>query len=278
MTRRLKQICCGSVVAMAASLLLLCIVLLTLTGTSVSGFNPQDVDWESLETPPDDRHWFGTDLVGRDLFTRIAEGGRLSLSIALLATGISVLIGVPFGAIAGYIGGRTDQVMMRLVDTLYALPFVLVVILIVVVVGRNSYALFAGLGAVYWLDIARIVRGQTLRVRNANFILAARSLGATTPWIVFRHILPNVAGPALVYATLMVPGIILAESFLSFLGLGVQEPDASWGVLIADGTTTMESAPWTLLFPATFLAITVWSLNLLGDRLRDAYDPARVRG
>ena len=239
----------------------------------LSGWESEAVDWDALEAPPSANHWFGTDLAGRDLFTRIAEGGRLSLGIAVLATAISVLIGVPYGALAGYLGGRVDQWMMRFVDTLYALPFILVVILLVVVVGRNTWLLFAGLGAVYWLDIARIVRGQTLRVRSAGFIAAARGMGAGTRWIVLRHLLPNVSGPALVYATLTVPGIVLAESFLSFLGLGVQEPAASWGVLIADGAANMEAAPWTLLYPALFLAVTVWTLNMLGDRLRDALDP-----
>jgi len=238
-----------------------------------SGWDAEAVDWEALEAPPSASHWFGTDLAGRDLFTRIAEGGRLSLGIAVLATAISVLIGVPYGALAGYLGGRVDQWMMRFVDTLYALPFILVVILLVVVVGRNTWLLFAGLGAVYWLDIARIVRGQTLRVRHAGFIAAARGMGAGTRWIVLRHLLPNVSGPALVYATLTIPGIVLAESFLSFLGLGVQEPAASWGVLIADGAANMEAAPWTLLYPALFLVVTVWTLNMLGDRLRDTLDP-----
>lgn len=260
-----------------ATVLLAAVVLFALLGPIHSGWVSGDVDWDALETPPDSRHWFGTDLVGRDLLTRIAEGGRLSLGIALLATTISVLIGVPFGAFSGYVGGRIDQVMMRFVDTLYALPFVLVVILLGVIAGRNTWVLFAGLGAVYWLDIARIVRGQTLRVRSAGYIQAARAMGASTAWIVLRHVLPNVLGPALIYATLTIPGIILAESFLSFLGLGVQEPDASWGVLIADGAANMESAPWTLLFPASFLGLTVWSLNMLGDRLRDWSDPGQQR-
>ena len=246
------------------------IVLYVLLVPMFSAWPADAVDWDALETPPGSAHWFGTDLGGRDLLTRIAQGGRLSLGIAVMATVISVCIGVPYGALAGYLGGRTDQLMMRFVDTLYALPFILVVILLVVVVGRNTWLLFAGLGAVYWLDIARIVRGQTLGVRNAQFVSAARVMGASTRWIVIRHVLPNVIGPALVYATLTIPGIILAESFLSFLGLGVQEPDASWGVLIADGAANMESASWTLVFPAGFLAVTVWTLNMLGDRLRDA--------
>lgn len=273
MTSRLKQTMFGSSAAWVMSALLGVILAFVLFVPLFSGWEAETVDWDALEAPPSVSHWFGTDLAGRDLFVRIAEGGRLSLGIAVLATAISVLIGVPYGALAGYLGGRVDQWMMRLVDTLYALPFILVVILLVVVVGRNTWLLFAGLGAVYWLDIARIVRGQTLRVRSAGFIAAARGMGASTRWIVVRHLLPNVSGPALVYATLTIPGIVLAESFLSFLGLGVQEPAASWGVLIADGAANMEAAPWTLLYPAVFLAVTVWTLNMLGDRLRDALDP-----
>lgn len=273
MKSRLAQTLLGSPAAWVMSALLALIIAFVVFVPLLSGWEAETVDWDALETPPSLNHWFGTDLAGRDLFTRIAEGGRLSLGIAVLATAISVLIGVPYGALAGYLGGRVDQWMMRFVDTLYALPFILVVILLVVVVGRNTWLLFAGLGAVYWLDIARIVRGQTLRVRNAGFIAAARGMGASTRWIVLRHLLPNVSGPALVYATLTVPGIVLAESFLSFLGLGVQEPAASWGVLIADGAANMEAAPWTLLYPALFLAVTVWTLNMLGDRLRDTLDP-----
>ncbi len=199
------------------------------------------------------------------------------MSIAIVATLVSVTIGIPWGALAGYLGGRTDQIMMRIVDTLYALPFVLVVILLVVVFGRNPYLLFVGLGAIFWLDLARIVRGQTLRVREALFIDSARILGLPTWLIVLRHVIPNVIGPALVYATLTIPGVILAESFISFLGLGVQEPDTSWGVLIADGTQSMQSSPWTLFFPALFLALTVWCCNMLGDRFRDEMERATSR-
>jgi len=233
---------------------------------------PDEIDWNALEAAPDGTHWFGTDMIGRDLFTRSMLGARVSLSIAAIATLVSVSIGVPWGALAGYLGGRTDHVLMRIVDTLYAVPFVLIVILLVVVFGRNPLLLFAALGAVFWLDIARIVRGQTLRIREQPFIAAARLLGASSARIVWRHVLPNVGGPALVYATLTIPGVILAESFISFLGLGVQEPDTSWGVLIADGAQSMESAPWTLIFPASLLGLTVWCCNMLGDRLRDQVD------
>jgi oligopeptide transport system permease protein len=262
----------GSALARTSSGALLAIVLLALIGPSLAGWSPDEIDWAALESGPGANHWFGTDMIGRDLFTRSMLGARISLSIAIIATVVSVLIGVPWGALAGYIGGRTDHIMMRIVDTLYALPFVLIVILLVVVFGRNPILLFVGLGAVFWLDIARIVRGQTLRIREQPFISAAQTLGATTAHIVWRHVIPNVSGPALVYATLTVPGVILAESFISFLGLGVQEPDTSWGVLIADATQTMESAPWALVFPALLLGITVWCCNMLGDRLRDEVD------
>ena len=267
----------GSPLARTCAALLAAVVLMALLVPLVSAWEMEQIDWDALEAPPSTAHWFGTDLVGRDLFVRTAAGARVSLSIALIATAVSVLIGIPWGAVAGYLGGRVDNVMMRIVDVLYALPFILVVILLVVVFGRNPYLLFVGLGAVYWLDLARIVRGQTLRVRNEAFVEAARAMGATTARILRRHVVPNVAGPALVYVTLTIPGVILAESFISFLGLGVQEPETSLGVLIADGTQTMESAPWALVFPAAVLAITVWCTNMLGDRLRDRLDPRGAR-
>jgi oligopeptide transport system permease protein len=263
----------GTPLARTCSVLLALIVAGAVLVPALSPWQAGQIDWEALEAPPSLRHWFGTDMVGRDLLVRVMDGARVSLAIALIATTVSVLIGVPWGAAAGYLGGRVDQLMMRIVDVLYALPFVLLVILLVVVFGRNPYLLFIGLGAVFWLDLARIVRGQTLRVRQQAFVDAARAMGATTPIILRRHVLPNVAGPAIVYVTLTLPGVILAESFISFLGLGVQEPDTSWGVLIADGVYTMESAPWTLVFPAALLGITVWCANMLGDRLRDRLDP-----
>ncbi len=263
----------SSGLARACTAALAAVLLLALLGPVISPWGRDQVDWDALEAPPSTRHWFGSDLVGRDLFVRTAAGVRMSLAIAVIATAVSVLVGVPWGAFAGYLGGRTDALMMRFVDVLYALPFVLVVILLVVVFGRSPYLLFVGLGAVYWLDLARIVRGQTLAVKHRGYVEAARAMGATTPQILRRHVLPNVAGPALVYVTLTIPGVILAESFISFLGLGVQEPDTSLGVLIADGAQTMESAPWALVFPAAVLAVTVWCINMLGDRLRDQLDP-----
>ena len=273
----LKSAFTGSNLARFCSIALLAVVILALAGPTLIAWDPEEVDWQALETAPSLSHWFGTDLIGRDLFVRTLIGARVSLSIAIVATLVSVAIGIPWGALAGYLGGRADQIMMRIVDTLYALPFVLVVILLVVVFGRNPYLLFVGLGAIFWLDLARIVRGQTLRVREALFIDSARILGLPTWLIVLRHVIPNVIGPALVYATLTIPGVILAESFISFLGLGVQEPDTSWGVLIADGTQSMQSSPWTLFFPALFLALTVWCCNMLGDRFRDEMERATSR-
>ncbi len=260
-------------VVRAATGIIAFVVLFAALAPSVSGWQYDQIDWDRIAEPPDASHYFGTDAAGRDLFTRVAMGARTSLAVALLASAVSFVIGLPWGAIAGYIGGRIDQAMMRIVDVLYALPFVFLVILLVVVFGRNMYLLFIALGAISWLDLARIVRGQTLGIRNETFVLAARCLGASTPYIVKRHLVPNVMGPALVYTTLTVPGVMLAESFLSFLGLGVQEPETSWGVLIADGARDMESSPWLLAFPAAFLAATLWSMNLLGDRLRDVFDP-----
>lgn len=273
----LKSTFIGTTLARFCSMVLLAIVVLALVGPTIIAWDADEVDWQALETPPSTHHWFGTDLIGRDLFVRTLIGARVSIGIAVVATLVSILIGIPWGAIAGYLGGRTDQIMMRVVDTLYALPFILVVILLVVVFGRNPYLLFVGLGAVFWLDLARIVRGQTLRVREALFIDSARVLGLPTRLIVLRHVIPNVLGPALVYATLTIPGVILAESFISFLGLGVQEPNTSWGVLIADGTQSMQSSPWTLIFPALFLALTVWCCNMLGDRFRDEMERSTSR-
>ncbi len=248
------------------------VVVLAVLVPAASPWALDDVDWDAIDQAPGAAHWFGTDGVGRDLLTRSFSGARVSMAIALLATVVSVLIGVPYGAVAGFLGGRVDQVMMRIVDALYALPFILLVILLIVVFGRNPYLLFIALGAVSWLDLARIVRGQTLAVRQEAYVDAARALGAGRMRIVLRHVLPNVLGPAVVYATLTVPGVILAESFISFLGLGIQEPDTSWGVLIADGARSMQTSWWQLVFPATLLAVTLLACNVLGDRLRDALD------
>lgn len=215
----------------------------------------------------------GTDGNGRDLLTRTFVAGRVSLAIGLLAAMVALVIGVAYGATAGTIGGRVDAVMMRFVDVLYALPFIFFVILLVVFFGRNFILMFLAVGAVEWLDMARIVRGQALSIRQREYVAAAEALGVSTAGIVWRHIIPNALGPVVVYMTLLVPKVILLESFLSFLGLGVQEPMTSWGVLIADGARDIEGAPYLLIVPAAFLVTTLFALNFLGDGLRDALDP-----
>ena len=219
------------------------------------------------------RFLFGTDQNGRDLFTRTLYAGRISLAIGLLASGVALVIGVIYGAVAGYAGGRIDDAMMRVVDILYALPFIFFVIMLVVFFGRNFILMFLAVGAIEWLDMARIVRGQTLSIKRQEYVAAAEALGVGPVGILRRHIIPNTLGPVIVYVTLLVPKVILLESFLSFLGLGVQEPMTSWGVLIAEGARSIQSDPGRLLFPATFLTVTLFALNFIGDGLRDALDP-----
>ena len=268
----MRSVLFGSPLAQVCSVVLLVLALAAIVGPWLSPWAFDAVDWDAIDAAPSTEHWFGTDGVGRDLLVRTLTGARVSIVIAIAATLVSCVIGIPWGATAGYVGGSTDMAMMRVVDGLYALPFILLVILLVVLFGRNVVLLFVALGAVSWLDLARIVRGQTLAAKNEAYVEAARAMGVGTPGIIARHIVPNVVGPALVYATLTVPGVIIAESFLSFLGLGVQEPQTSWGVLIADGAREMRSSPWQLIFPASMLALTLFALNVLGDRLRDALD------
>ena len=259
---------------MCAMFLIFSIVALTLFGPWFNPNSSGNLDWVHVASEPafESAHWFGTDRLGRDLFARTLEGTRVSLAVGLVASAVSLLVGIGYGAVAGYIGGRTDHVMMRGIEILSGLPLVFFVIFLTVVFGRSEYLLFFSIGAVGWLTMARIVRGQTLSIRQREFIEAAVASGAGSFRIIFRHVIPNVLGPVIVYATLTVPQIIMFESFLSFLGLGIQEPHASLGTLIAEGAGEMEAAPWILLVPGGLLAILLLSLNIFGDGLRDALD------
>jgi oligopeptide transport system permease protein len=226
-------------------------------------------------TPPSTTHWLGTDIYGRDLLTQIMYGGRISLAVGFIATSVALLIGITWGAVAGYAGGKVDAVMMRLVDILYALPFMIFIVLLMVVFGRNMLLLFLAIGAVEWLTMARIMRSQVQSLRQQEFVEAAISLGLSPATIIRRHLIPNALGPIIVYTTLTIPSVMLLEAFLSFLGLGVQPPQTSWGLLISYGAETMEEYPWLLIYPGLALVLTLFSLNFLGDGLRDALD---VRG
>ncbi len=261
--------------AVVSLVILAVIALLALFAPYLSPHPFDEVYWDDIRAPPDfaKAHWFGTDANGRDLFVRTLYGARISLLVGLAATSVSLVIGVTYGAIAGYFGGRIDSIMMRLVDVMYSLPFLFFVILLMVFFGRHIVLIFVALGAVEWLTMARIVRGQTLSIKQREFVEAAHAGGVSTAKIIRRHIIPNSIGPVIVYVTLTIPQVILIESFLSFLGLGVQEPYTSWGVLISEGAAQMETAPWMLIFPAIFLATTLFCFNFVGDGLRDALDP-----
>ena len=254
---------------------LIIISIVSVFGPFFLQYNFSDTDWGSIYQPPsfETGHYLGTDGNGRDLLVRILHGGRLSLSIGLIATFVSVFIGVFYGTIAGFFGGKLDIFMMRIVEILYAMPYLIFVIILMVVFGRNIYFLFIAIGAVEWLTMARIVRGQTISLKEKEFIETSKALGQSNTLIIVKHIIPNLAGPIIVYITLMVPSVIILESFLSFLGLGVQEPLTSWGVLISEGSREMETAWWLLIFPGSFMVITLASLNFIGDGLRDAIDP-----
>ena len=269
-------------VAGAAYLVLLTVAVFAGPAFIRRAFGPDygEIDLERMEQPPSLRHWAGTDDKGRDLLLRILEGGRLSVTIGLLAAGTATLIGVAYGAVAGYAGGRLDAVMMRFVDVLYGLPYMFLVILLVTFVGRSVVLLFVALGAVGWLTMARIVRGEVLRLKESEFVEAARALGVRPSALILRHIVPNLLGPVVVYATLSVPRAMLQEAFLSFLGLGVQPPEASWGTLAREGSEVLTVAVagfaiqwWMVVFPSLALGLTLMALNFLGDGLRDALDP-----
>ncbi len=260
-------------VVVAATIFLTVLVLGCVFAPWLSPYEPNHQDLALKAVAPRPSHWMGTDPLGRDLATRILHGGRISLLVGVLATGVAVAIGVAYGLIAGLASARTDAAMMRIVDILYAFPFMTFVIILTVVFGRQFWLLFAAIGAVEWLTMARVVRGQVLSLKNQEFVTAARAYGARGWHVLFRHMLPNVAGPVIIYASLTVPGVMLLEATLSFLGLGIQPPEASWGVLIRDGADNMETSPWMLVFPGLFFSATLLALNILGDGLRDALDP-----
>ncbi len=259
--------------AVFGTIVLSIVVVVSVCGPWFMSYTYDEQDTALGASAPSAAHWLGTDALGRDLLTRILYGGRISLLVGICATTVSLLIGVVYGAIAGFSGGRMDNFMMRMVDILYALPFTIFVIILMVFFGRNIILLFVAIGAVEWLTMARIVRGQVMGLREKEFIEATTVMGLRRHQVLFRHLIPNALGPIIVYATLTVPQVMLLEAFLSFLGLGVQPPMSSWGLLINEGVETMEEFPWLLIFPSIALSLTLFSLNFLGDGLRDALDP-----
>ena len=261
--------------AMIGFAVLILLILGCFLGPVIFGLDPEASDFDAISLPPSlvNGHWFGTDDLGRDLLARTLTGGRVSLMLGLAATVVALGIGVIYGAIAGYVGGWLDSLMMRFVDVFYAVPFIFFVILLTFLFGRSLLSLLIAIGAVYWLTIAVIVRGETLSLKRKEFIEAARAGGMGAPAIILRHIVPNTVAPVIVYASMTVSDVILGESLLSFLGLGVQEPNTSWGVLIDQGAGSMESMWWALVFPGIFLALTLFALNYIADGLRDAFDP-----
>ncbi|MCQ3830281.1 oligopeptide ABC transporter permease OppC [Microbulbifer elongatus] len=261
--------------ALTSLIILGFVTLFVFVGPALSQFAFDEVDWGAMHAAPSmaSGHYFGTDSLGRDLFVRTAMGGRISLMVGVMGALVAVLIGTLYGATAGFVGGRTDRVMMRTLEILYSFPFMFFVILLVTFFGRNILLIFIAIGAVSWLDMARIVRGQTLSIKSKEFVEAATVYGVSKWAMITRHIVPNVLGIVAVYATLLVPQMILFESFLSFLGLGVQEPMTSWGSLMNEGAQTMEIALWQLIVPAVFMVTTLFCFNFIGDGLRDALDP-----
>jgi oligopeptide transport system permease protein len=259
--------------AVAGGLILLFLIVLAVFAPWIA---PHSYSYQNLELgaqPPSSEFLLGTDTLGRDLFSRILYGARVSLLVGFVATGVALVIGVSWGIIAGYFGGKIDSVMMRIVDVLYGLPFIIFIILLMVIFGRNIWLLFAAIGAVEWLTMARIVRGQVLSIKNQEYVLAAQAMGVTNMQMFRKHIFPNILGPIAVYATLTIPQVMLLEAFLSFLGLGIQPPMSSWGTLIRYGVESMEEYSWLLIYPGLTFTITLFALNFFGDGLRDALDP-----
>ena len=261
--------------AVASVVVLMIIALACVFGPMLLPNAYDSVDWDLMSHPPTRANWhlFGTDELGRDLLVRTLIGGRVSLMVGALATLVSVSIGVVWGAVAGFAGGRVDSLMMRIVDMAYAVPYLLIAILVVTIFGRDILLVVAAIAAFSWLDMARVVRGQTLSIKSREYVEAARAIGVPTWRIIFQHVVPNLMGVVVIYTSILVPGVILTESVLSFLGLGVQEPMTSWGVLIHDGAAVMGASPWMILFPAGALSITLYCANFIGDGLRDALDP-----
>jgi oligopeptide transport system permease protein len=264
--------------ALSGLILLVLMVLACVAGPVLTPYSHEEMNLLNSHQPPSTAHWFGTDELGRDVLTRTLIGGRISFAVALAATGVSLVIGVSYGGLSGYVGGRLDALLMRIVDVLYALPFTLLVILLITLFERSLILLFVAIGAVEWLTMARIVRGQVMGLRHQEFIEACAVLGYSHARILFRHLLPNVLGTVIIYVTLTIPSVMLLEAFLSFLGLGVQPPMSSWGSLIKDGVGAMEDFPWLMIFPGAALFVTLLALNFLGDGLRDALDPRRGGG
>ena len=259
--------------AVAGGVILLILIFLAIFAPWIA---PHSYSYQNLELgaqPPSGNFLLGTDTLGRDLFSRILYGARVSLLVGFVATGVALVIGVSWGIIAGYFGGRIDSVMMRIVDVLYGLPFIIFIILLMVIFGRNIWLLFGAIGAVEWLTMARIVRGQVLTIKNQEYVLAAQAMGVTNIQMFRKHIFPNILGPIAVYATLTIPQVMLLEAFLSFLGLGIQPPMSSWGTLIRYGVESMEEYSWLLIYPGLTFTITLFALNFFGDGLRDALDP-----
>ncbi len=263
--------------AAATSLVIFCIIAVTCFVAPHLGLRaPDEINWDMAGWAPPNfelGYYFGADANGRDLFVRTLYGGQVSLMVGFTATLVSLVIGVIWGATAGFVGGRVDGLMMRVVDILYSLPFIFFVIMLAVVFGRHITLIYIAIGAVSWLDMARIVRGQTISIRRKEYIEAAEASGVSTWRIISRHIIPNCLGPVVVYVTLTVPQVILLESFISFLGMGAQEPDSSWGTLVSEGAAVMEIAPWAVFAPGAVLAVTLLCLNFIGDGMRDALDP-----